>query len=134
VFGFFSRAENLEAITPEWLRFRVMSVVPERVQRGTLIEYKLRLHGLPLRWTSQIVEWNPPHKFVDLQLQGPYKLWRHTHLFTAEGENTRIHDEVLYSLPLGPLGRMVHTLLVRRDVENIFAFRATAVRALFGQT
>jgi ligand-binding SRPBCC domain-containing protein len=133
VFAFFSRAENLEAITPDWLKFRVVSVEPVPIQKGTLIEYKLKLHGIPLHWTSQIVEWNPPHKFVDLQLQGPYKLWRHTHVFTAEGGNTRIHDEVLYSLPLGLLGRMAHTLLVSEDIERIFAFRASAVRARFGQ-
>jgi len=133
VFAFFSRAENLEAITPEWLKFRVVSVMPEPVQKGTLIEYRLKLHGIPLHWTSQIVEWNPPHKFVDLQLQGPYKLWRHTHVFTAEGGNTRIHDEVLYSLPLGVLGRMAHTMLVSGDIKRIFTFRASAVRAHFGQ-
>lgn len=133
VFAFFSRAENLEEITPEWLKFQVMSVAPEPIRNGSLIEYRLKLHGLPLRWTSQIVEWDSPHKFVDLQLQGPYKLWRHTHLFIAEGGNTRICDEVLYSLPLGPLGRIAHTLFVRRDVERIFAFRASAVRARFGQ-
>lgn len=133
VFAFFARAENLEAITPEWLKFQVLSVVPEPVQKGTLIEYRLKLHGLPLRWTSQIVEWEPPHQFIDLQLQGPYRLWRHTHRFIAEGGNTWIHDEVLYSLPLGSLGRMAHSLFVRRDVERIFAFRASAVRALFGQ-
>ena len=90
VFAFFSRAENLEAITPEWLKFQVMSVVPEPVQKGTLIEYRLKLHGLPLRWTSQIVEWEPPHWFIDLQLQGPYELWRHTHRFVPEDGNTRI--------------------------------------------
>jgi ligand-binding SRPBCC domain-containing protein len=133
VFAFFTRAENLEAITPEWLKFQVMSVVPEPVQKGTLIEYRLKLHGLPLRWTSQIVEWEPPHRFIDLQLQGPYELWRHTHRFISEDGNTRIHDEVLYSLPLGPLGRMAHNLFVRRDVERIFAFRASAVGARFGE-
>ena len=133
VFVFFSRAENLEAITPEWLKFQVMSVVPEPIQKGSLIEYRLKLHGLSLRWTSQIVEWEPPHQFIDLQLQGPYELWRHTHRFIAEGANTRIRDEVVYSLPLGPLGQIAHRLFVRRDVERIFAFRASAVRARFGQ-
>ncbi|HST78696.1 MAG TPA: SRPBCC family protein [Verrucomicrobiae bacterium] len=133
VFAFFSRAENLEVITPQWLRFQVISVAPEPIQKGTLIEYRLKLHGLPLRWTSQIVEWDPPHKFVDLQVQGPYKLWRHTHLFIPEGGNTRICDEVLYSLPIGPLGRLAHSLFVRQDVERIFAFRASAVRTRFGQ-
>lgn len=132
VFAFFSRAANLEAITPDWLSFRVLSVVPEPIQKGTLIRYRLRLHGLPLHWTSEIEEWDPPHKFVDVQRRGPYKLWHHTHTFLAEGNNTRIRDEVFYELPLGPLGRIVHWLSVRRDVERIFSFRESKIRALFG--
>jgi ligand-binding SRPBCC domain-containing protein len=133
VFSFFSCAENLEAITPGWLRFRVLSVAPQPLRKGTLIRYKLRVRGVPLHWTSEIVEWRPPHKFVDEQRQGPYKLWRHTHLFFAEGENTRIKDEVLYSLPLGVIGRFIHRLAVRRDVERIFAFRHQKICALFGE-
>ena len=83
VFDFFSRAENLEALTPPWLNFKILEVKPQPVQRGTLINYSLRVHGIPLRWTSEIVEWEPPHRFVDLQLRGPYKLWRHEHRFEA---------------------------------------------------
>lgn len=132
VFSFFSRAENLEQITPDWLNFNVLSVTPEPIRQGTLIRYRLRLHRLPLRWTSEITEWDPPHKFVDVQRHGPYKLWRHTHHFFAEGKNTRIRDEVLYALPFGPLGVLAHWLTVRRDVERIFAFRQAKIRALFG--
>ena len=133
VFSFFSRAENLEAITPGWLKFSVLSVAPQPLEKGTLIRYRLRVRGLPLRWTSEIVEWRPPHKFVDVQRQGPYKLWHHTHLFFAEGVNTRIRDEVLYSLPLGFIGKFIHWLAVRRDVERIFAFRHKRICALFGE-
>lgn len=131
VFAFFSQAENLEAITPEWLSFKVLSVHPKPVQQGTLIDYKLRLREIPLRWTSRIVEWEPPHKFVDVQVRGPYKVWHHTHRFAAEGESTRITDEVLYELPLGVLGRLAHWAMVRRDVEKIFDYRAARIRSLF---
>jgi len=132
VFAFFSRTENLETITPDWLHFKILSVDPQPVQTGTLINYELRMRGLPLRWTSKIIEWDPPHKFVDFQVRGPYKLWRHTHRFLAEDQSTRIVDEVVYALPLGPLGRLAHWLMVKRDVEKIFAFREEKIRALFG--
>jgi hypothetical protein len=84
VFSFFSRSENLEAITPAWLHFSVLSVAPQPLRKGTIIRYKLRVRGVPLRWTSEIVEWRPPHKFVDVQRKGPYKLWHHTHLFSPK--------------------------------------------------
>lgn len=90
------------------------------------------MRGLPLRWTSKITEWEPPNRFVDFQVRGPYKLWHHTHRFIAEGSSTRIIDEVLYELPLGPFGRLAHRLMVKRDVRNIFAFREEKIRALFG--
>ena len=76
VFAFFARAENLEILTPEWLHFKIHSVTPEPVQKGTLITYSLRVHGIPMGWTSEITDWEPPHRFVDVQLRGPYKLWR----------------------------------------------------------
>ncbi len=132
VFEFFAHAQNLETLTPEWLNFKIESIHPEPVRKGTLINYKLRVRGLPLRWTSEIQEWNPPMRFVDLQTRGPYKLWRHTHTFIAEGNNTRIIDEVLYDLPFGPLGKIVHTLMVKSDVEEIFHYRETKIRELFG--
>jgi ligand-binding SRPBCC domain-containing protein len=132
VFSFFSRAENLEAITPEWLSFRVLSVAPKPIRKGTVIEYRLSLRGLPLRWTSEIREWEPPHRFVDVQLSGPYKLWHHTHLFIAAGQSTRLRDEVLYDLPLGAIGRLIHRLVVGRDVQQVFDFREARIRAIFG--
>ena len=132
VFDFFSRAENLETLTPGFLHFKIVSVSPLPVQKGTLINYKLRVRGLPLRWTSEIREWNPPTQFVDIQTRGPYKLWRHTHRFVAEGNNTRIMDEVLYDLPFGPLGRLAHSVLVKSDVEKIFRYREMKIQALFG--
>jgi ligand-binding SRPBCC domain-containing protein len=132
VFDFFSRAENLEVITPDWLHFKIASISPQPIQKGTLISYNLRVRGLPLRWTSEIKEWNPPTKFVDFQTRGPYKLWHHTHLFIAEGNNTRIIDHVIYDLPFGPLGRIAHSALVKSDVKKIFRYREMRIRELLG--
>jgi len=132
VFEFFSRAENLETLTPDFLHFKIVSIHPQPVQKGTLINYKLRVRGMPLRWTSEIREWEPPARFVDFQTRGPYKLWHHTHRFIAEGDNTRIIDEVLYDLPFGVLGRLTHAVMVKSDVENIFRYREMKIRELFG--
>ncbi len=131
VFLFFSRAENLELLTPPWLKFKILSVAPQPVEKGTVIQYKLRLRGFPVRWTTEILEWNPPFGFVDFQKSGPYRLWHHTHRFIADGENTRIMDEVRYDLPFGLIGRLAHLLMVRRDLEKIFRFRAAKTRELF---
>src|SRR6476660_3536190 len=132
VFDFFSRAENLEVLTPPWLNFKILDVKPQPVQQGTLINYSLRVHGIPLRWTSEIVEWEPPHRFVDLQLRGPYKLWRHEHRFEARDGGTLIADTINLALPLGVLGRFAYKIKVRSDVQEIFAFREKKIRALFG--
>ena len=132
VFSFFARAENLQTLTPEWLNFRILRVDPQPMRAGTRISYSLRVHGISVRWTSEIVEWDPPHRFVDVQTRGPYKLWRHTHRFQADGEGTRITDEVLYALPFGVLGRVAHRLVVRSDVEKIFAYRQAQISSLFG--
>ena len=132
VFEFFSKAENLEQLTPKWLNFRILSVDPSPVQKGTLIKYSLRWRIFPIRWTTEIIEWDPPYRFVDLQLKGPYKLWHHEHRFVAEGNGTRITDEVQYLLPFGPLGSIAHALKVKKDVETIFAYRTKVVGQLFG--
>jgi ligand-binding SRPBCC domain-containing protein len=131
-FAFFAEAHNLERITPSWLRFEVRETDPGEVREGTLIHYRLRLHGVPLRWTSRIEEWAPGRGFVDRQIRGPYRVWHHRHTFAADGEGTVIGDEVHYALPLGRLGELAHPLFVRRDLERIFDFRQTAVRELLG--
>jgi ligand-binding SRPBCC domain-containing protein len=133
VFEFFSRAENLQELTPVWMHFKILSVAPQPVQRGTLIRYGLRWRIFPIRWTTEIVEWDPPHRFVDVELKGPYKLWRHEHRFIVEGDKTRIEDEVHYELPFGFLGRIAHEVKVRRDVETIFEYRKRAVEKKFGR-
>ena len=128
VFEFFALARNLERITPRWLRFQVLTPEPVPMYAGALIDYRLRVHGLPLRWTSRIEEWVPGRSFVDRQLRGPYKLWHHRHSFKATGSGTLVRDQVDYALPLGPLGGAAHALLVRSDLEQIFDFRQSAVR------
>jgi ligand-binding SRPBCC domain-containing protein len=132
VFNFFSRAENLEELTPPWLNFKILKAEPQPVQQGTVIHYSLRLHGIPLRWTSEIVEWEPPHRFVDLQLRGPYKLWRHEHRFEARDGGTLISDTINLSLPFGFLGQIAYKVKVQSDVQEIFSFREGKIRSIFG--
>lgn len=128
-FGFFSDALNLEAITPAWLHFRVVAP-PDEMAAGGRIEYALGLHGVPIRWRTRIEVWEPPRRFVDVQVSGPYRLWEHTHAFEPEDGGTTIRDRVRYALPLGPLGRVAHAAFVRRDLERIFDHRRDAVTSL----
>jgi ligand-binding SRPBCC domain-containing protein len=121
-FAFFSRPENLEEITPPFLNFHIVRAENE-LRTGSIIEYRLKVRGIPMRWTSEITVWEPPRRFVDTQLRGPYALWRHQHTFVAENGGTRIGDDVEYALPFGVVGQLVHALLVRRDVEQIFEYR-----------
>jgi ligand-binding SRPBCC domain-containing protein len=129
-FAFYSDATNLEAITPPWLHFSVITTPPIAMAAGTVIEYRLRWHVVPLRWTTLIEDWEPPHRFVDTQLRGPYRLWHHTHTFEARAGGTMIRDQVRYRLPLGWLGDVLHRLRVRRDLEAIFDDRARRIREL----
>lgn len=131
VFAFFSDAQNLERITPPWLGFRVVTPGPIMMRVGARIRYRLRLHGLPVTWESEIVEWNPPRGFVDVQLRGPYRRWHHRHTFEPAGDETWMSDTVDYALPLGPLGTLAHALLVRRDVETIFRYRRAVIDEIF---
>jgi ligand-binding SRPBCC domain-containing protein len=126
VFPFFADARNLEAITPPFLRFEVVTPDPIEMRAGTLIQYRLRLHGVPVNWLTAIQSWEPPHRFVDVQVRGPYALWHHTHLLEPHPEGTLMRDVVRYALPFGLLGRLAHSLFVRRDVERIFDYRAAA--------
>ena len=124
-FEFFSRAEHLEAITPPWLRFRITSPTPIEMHAGTLIRYRLALRGIPISWLTRIEEWEPPHRFVDMQLRGPYGLWHHTHTFEPidEGSRTLMTDIVRYGQRFGAAGALAQKLFVERDVERIFDFR-----------
>ena len=132
VFDFFSDAGNLERITPPELRFHIVTPQPLELQKGALIDYKLRLRGLPLTWRTEISVWDPPNEFVDRQLSGPYSQWIHRHTFTEIGPGkTLIEDEVRYRLPLEPLGDLAH-FVVRRELEYIFDFRQKMVAELLG--
>ena len=131
VFPFFSEARNLEAITPPFLHFRVLSQEPEQMGKGTLIRYKLRLRGIPIRWLTRIEEWDPSRRFVDTQLKGPYRLWHHTHDFEPDSGGTLMRDTVRYAMRAGPLGELIHGPMVAPDLAKIFDHRIERIEALF---
>jgi ligand-binding SRPBCC domain-containing protein len=132
VFAFFADARNLEAITPPWLGFRVMTPGPIAMGPGTLIEYRLRLHGLRVDWLTRIEIWDPGRRFVDAQVRGPYRLWRHTHVFEDHPDGALVRDRVSYEIPLGPVGELARLLFVRRDLDRIFDHRRLAVAEALG--
>ena len=128
LFPLFADARNLEAITPPLLRFEIVTPGEMEMRPGALIAYRMRLHGVPVRWLTSIEEWEPPHRFVDQQLEGPYAFWHHTHeLFPSGAAATRMRDTIRYAIGFGPLGALAHRLLVRRDLEAIFDYRAARV-------
>lgn len=128
VFHFFADAHNLEAITPPWLRFEILTPKPIEMRPGALIDYRIRVHGIPIRWRTEITEWQPPHRFVDQQIRGPYTLWHHTHSFVERDGGTLCRDEVIYR-PRG--GWLIDYLFVRRDVAKIFSYRTEQLKKAF---
>jgi ligand-binding SRPBCC domain-containing protein len=127
-FAFYGDAQNLEPLTPPWLHFEVTTTGEITMAAGTLLDYRLKLHRVPIRWQTRIETWEPPLRFVDVQAKGPYLLWEHTHLFEPAGEGEAIiRDRVRYAIPFGPLGTLADRLFVRRDLRRIFDFRAQAV-------
>jgi ligand-binding SRPBCC domain-containing protein len=131
VFKFFSRAENLEALTPPWLRFSILSPGPIAMKAGTRIRYRVRLHGIPMRWESEITIWEPLYRFVDEQRSGPYRRWTHEHQFLEHDGGTKVWDTVQYSV-VG--GLLVNRLFVATDLDRIFEFRRQKVAEIFRQT
>ena len=129
VFAFFADAFQLETITPPWLNFRVLTPRPFEIQKSTLIDYKLRLHMIPIRWQSEISEWEPPYRFVDQQIRGPYTLWYHDHTFEEKDGGTLVRDVVDYSM-LG--GSLVNRFFVQNDLRKIFEYRHKKLREIFG--
>jgi ligand-binding SRPBCC domain-containing protein len=132
VFEFFSRPENLERITPGWVGFRLLTPQPIDMKAGAVLDYTIRLLGLPVRWTTLISDYEPPHRFSDVALRGPYRFWCHTHTFEKDGQETIMIDEVRYALPFGILGDLVHRLWVRRQLDCIFDYRAEVIGEIFG--
>ena len=128
VFPYFADAGNLEKITPPWLCFQILTPRPIEMRAGTLIEYQLRLHGIPVSWLTEITLWNPPFRFVDEQKRGPYRKWIHEHTFVECGDNCEMRDVVQYDPPGGALA---DSLFVRRNVRRIFAYRAQKLSTLF---
>ncbi len=128
LFPFFADARNLGRITPPWLRFEVLNPGQITMQVGTVIDYRIRWRGLPLRWRSEISVWEPPFRFVDRQVRGPYRVWHHEHRFIERDGGSEISDRVTYAVWGGSL---VERLLVRRDVTAIFAYRARRMAELF---
>jgi ligand-binding SRPBCC domain-containing protein len=129
---FFSRAGNLALLTPPQMRFQLITPEPIEMRDGALIEYRLRVHGLPIRWVSRIEEWEEGRGFADRQLRGPYKHWLHHHTFEAVDGGTNVADNIEYELPLGLLGEIGGMPLVRHDLDAIFEFRRQAVEKLLG--
>lgn len=134
VFAFFGKPENLARITPSWMGFRILTPSPVPMREGALIDYQISLGPFPTRWRTLITRFDPPHLFVDEQLSGPYSFWHHTHRFEAVGDLTRITDDIRYLLPFGPLGRLAHALVVRRQLRGIFAHRRRVIIAEFPDT
>ena len=129
LFEFFGDAANLDAITPDSLRFEILTPMPMRVREGSLIDYRLRIRGFPVRWRTRINVWEPPHRFVDEQIRGPYRLWVHEHTFVPQRGGTLVKDYVRYAVPFDWL---VYGWLVKPDIEKIFAFRTQELRKRFG--
>jgi ligand-binding SRPBCC domain-containing protein len=131
VFSFFADSRNLETITPAWLSFRILNPQPIQMRAGTRLDYRLKWHGLPIAWKTEILAWNPPYSFTDVQMRGPYRLWHHVHSFSAEPRGTRMVDVVSYQLPLGAIGELAHATLVRGDLERVFDHRCRLIESLF---
>jgi ligand-binding SRPBCC domain-containing protein len=131
VFNFFSQAENLEKITPPWLKFKILTPTPINMGVGTLIDYRLSLYKIPLKWQTKISHWEPPHRFIDEQLRGPYKLWIHEHSFSEVADGCLIRDKVQYQLKGGMISPLLNQLFVRADIERIFSYRKKKIAELY---
>ncbi|MBC7742553.1 MAG: hypothetical protein H7061_10160 [Bdellovibrionaceae bacterium] len=135
VFDFFSKAENLQKITPPLLNFKILTPLPINLGEGTLIEYQIKVHGFPMKWRTRIESWRPPYQFVDTQLKGPYKLWHHTHEFIAVNPvKTLMKDTVRYQVPFGILGLIVNRLLIKSDIQKIFSYRRSEIQKIMNTT
>ncbi len=128
VFDFFTKAENLNLLTPPWLHFSILTPLPIEMRQGAVIQYRIKVRGIPRRWDSEITEWRPPFTFTDTQIRGPYRLWVHRHGFEETTEGTRVTDDVTYRVPGGTL---VNCLYVARELRKIFTYRQNSILELF---
>ena len=131
VFGFFSRPENLSVITPSNLNFKILTPSPIEMKQGAVIDYTIEIFKIPIHWRTLITTYEPPFKFVDEQIKGPYNFWHHTHMFKEVPEGVEIYDEVHYSIPFGPLGGILHALWIKKDLNHIFEYRKGVIDNLF---
>jgi ligand-binding SRPBCC domain-containing protein len=131
VFAFFTEAQNLERLTPDFLRFRILTPLPIHLAPGTYIDYRLQLLHIPFHWRTRIETYDPPSQFTDVQLTGPYRFWHHLHVFFAVPGGTLVVDRVTYALPFGLLGTLAHTGCFRRLLEQIFDYRRQQLINLF---
>ena len=130
VFNFFSKPENLALITPSKLAFKILTPTPITINKGTLIDYTIRLMRFPVHWRTLITKYNPPYEFVDEQIKGPYLFWHHTHTFKAVNGGSEIKDKVKYSIPMGYLGQFIHKIWIKKDLEKIFEYRKKVIEKL----
>jgi uncharacterized protein len=130
VFSFFSDASNLSRITPPDMGFTVLTPQPINLHAGAVIDYRVHVVRVPLRWRTIIDVWEPPLRFVDSQDRGPYACWWHEHRFEADGAATRMFDTVYYAPPLGPLGALAQHVLIKRELRRIFSYRAHAIKTM----
>lgn len=128
IFNFFSDPSNLDRLTPPWLHFEILTPKSVEMNAGTLLDYRLRLHGIRLRWQSEIFVWEPPNRFIDRQIKGPYRQWVHEHNFSAHQGGTLVGDSVTYSVPGG---RIIQKLLVAPDLDRVFGYRHKILKELF---
>lgn len=130
VFSFFSKAENLQKITPPRLGFNILTPFPIEMRRGSIIDYYIKILFMPVRWRTIITNYEPPYQFIDQQLNGPYSFWHHTHTFNEVDGGTLIKDHVKYIVPFGFLGRLINNIWIKKDLKNIFDYRKDKIKQL----
>lgn len=130
-FEFFSHPENLGKVTPPYLQFTFLTSLPIEMRKGVIIDYRLTIHKIRVHWRTEITVWDPPQRFIDIQIKGPYKLWEHEHLFESVNAGTQMTDLVEYAVPGGILAPVIHYFFVRREIETIFRYRELTFARIF---
>ncbi|MEC9456602.1 MAG: SRPBCC family protein [Candidatus Neomarinimicrobiota bacterium] len=133
VFDFFSKPENLEEITPPRLRFKIITPSPIIMEKGSVIDYYIKILGISVHWQTLITTFVPPYRFIDEQIKGPYSLWHHTHTFSEENGGTMIRDEVRYIVPAGFLGQIMNFIWIKKDLDDIFSYRKEVISEKFSE-